>query len=79
MKLLGKLRCRAFGCGPHTKHALDNDIDLYVCDCCGHGVMDAPAAEPELWQYSHKILPLEPTKAGHVWYCWEREQARVRL
>lgn len=86
MKIFGKLRCKLFGCGPHTKHQLDREFDLYVCDCCGDGVMDAPASDDELWtrdrhrdENGAPLLPLGPTESGHVWYDPVRDQARVRL
>jgi len=85
MKIFGKLRCKALGCGPHTRHRLDADLDLYVCDSCGAGVMDAPAREEEQWCRARRdengklLLPVGPNHAGHVWYCQERDQARVRL
>lgn len=83
MKLFGKLRCKLSGCGPHTRHPLDADIDLYVCDCCGDGVMDAPASDDDRDRHRDEngalSLPLGPTESGHVWYDSVRDQARVRL
>ncbi len=76
MKLFGKARCKWFGCGPHTRHQLDAEIDLYVCDSCGAGVMDAPANIQEVRMGG---LVKSAKVAGHVWYDAIRDEARVRL
>ncbi len=76
MKLFGKVRCKWFGCGPHTRHQLDAEIDLYVCDCCDGSVMDVPASLDEV---RFGGLSKSPKESGHVWYDAIRDEARVRL
>jgi hypothetical protein len=66
------------GCGPHTRHQLDGDIDLYVCDCCGDGVLDAPATDADMWEL-RSTGEVKPTEPGHVWFDEHRDQPRVRL